>query len=126
MNQDSHGSIVFAIDSIVNDNAIHYDANVESDILHNKWKEHKLYWMKALLTTLNKLDNMIMMLAYMLKRLEEKVVTPLSAERKTQEWFTLRIFSFTSCTSDKIINTMLKLNEDYLHSFFHFGSQKGM
>ena len=51
----------------------------------------------------------------MLKRLKEKIITPPSVSINTPEWFILRFFSFASHTSDRIINTILKLNEDNLH-----------
>ena len=116
MCRDGHESIVLAIDSSANENTIHYDVNVESDMMCNKWNEWNLCWVKTLWTARNKLDNMNVMLASMLKRLEEKVTPPLSAWSNTPEWFMLRIFSFASHASDRIINTMLKLSKDHLHA----------
>ena len=115
MHRYGHGSIVLVIDSSMNENFIHYDANIELEILHNEMKERKLCWVKTLWTTRNDLDNRNIMLASVIKRLEEKVVTPLSMSSTTPECFILRIFSFEICNSDRIINTILKLNEDNLH-----------
>ena len=110
MCRDGYGSIVLAIDSSLNENIINYDANVELYMLNNKWKERKLWWVNTLWTTRNNLGNMNVILASTIKRLEEKFVTLLSMSSSTPEWFILRMFSFASCISDKIINTILKLN----------------
>ena len=114
LSRNGHGSMTLGMDSRGHENIVHYDSNVESDALHKKWKEHQLCWVKTIWSSCGPNDARKFIFAGLLRRLTEQVITPLTIKSSTPEWFIMCMFSFTSYTSNRVLNTILKLNHDHL------------